>query len=334
MTPDKSKIEPILSGFEHGQFSAPMALKKLHQAYQKPDRVIQDHGTGDALYGLMSREQVLASLYRLVGLSTVKRMAEEMYAHAVVQKRRREYGLQADPTVTHMVFTGRPGTGKTLVARTLGSIFAELGILSKGILVEVERADLVGEYVGQTAQKTKACLERAAGGVLFIDEAYALARGGARDFGREAVDTLVKGMEDKRDDLIVILAGYELEMQDFLDLNPGLRSRFPITVSFPDYCERELLSIAKAMVNERDYIMTPQAITAFLTILRHERLEPSFGNGRTVRNIIESAIRRQALRLSDHLEATRNELMELCESDFLGGNVHDRLPHARPNERW
>ena len=335
MTPESSVIRPILSGFEKGQYGAQTALRKLYQAYQKPVRLSDAMPQDDKLTALtMNREQVLAPLYRLVGLSDVKRMTEEMYAHAVVQLRRREFGLQADATVTHMVFTGRPGTGKTLVARTLGQIFAQLGILSKGSLVEVERADLVGEYVGQTAQKTRACLQRSAGGVLFVDEAYSLARGGTRDFGREAVDTLVKGMEDMRDDLIVILAGYEAEMHEFLDLNPGLRSRFPITVAFPDYSEKELLAIAKSMLKDRDYIMTPQATSVFLAALRKERMQPSFGNGRTVRNLIEGAIRRQALRLSDHHEATRHDLMELCESDFKEGGLRDRLPRSRSNERW
>ncbi|MDD4563169.1 MAG: AAA family ATPase, partial [Syntrophomonadaceae bacterium] len=152
-----------------------------------------------------------------------------------IQNRRSELRLKADPTALHMVFKGNPGTGKTTVARILGRIFNEIGILSKGHLLEVERADLVGEYIGHTAQKTREILKRAMGGIVFIDEAYSLAQGGERDFGKEAITTLVKAMEDYRDNLVVILAGYSQEIDRFLKSNPGLRSRFPIHIDFCDY---------------------------------------------------------------------------------------------------
>jgi len=168
-------------------------------------------------------------------------------------------GLLSEPLVLHMIFKGNPGTGKTTVARILGKAFVSIGLLTKGHLIEVERADLVGEYIGQTAQKTRKMIDEALGGILFIDEAYSLARGGERDFGKEAIDTLVKAMEDNKDDMILILAGYKDEMEYFLRTNPGLKSRFPIHLEFADYKIGELMQIAAKMVEERQYILTSGA---------------------------------------------------------------------------
>ena len=260
-------------------------------------------------------DEWLKPLDALVGLSEVKAVMREICAYAAVQRRRAEWRLKAAPTVRHMLFTGRPGTGKTTVARALGDIMRELHILPSGHLVEAERADLVGEYVGHTAGRTRTLVEKARGGILFIDEAYALARGGEKDFGREAIDTLVKGMEDHRDDMIVILAGYGREMQIFLDMNPGLRSRFPIQIQFPDFGESELMQIALRMAAERDYRLSADACATLRRRLRSERERASFANARTVRNLLEAAMRRQALRVFALAEPGRERLMELTGRD-------------------
>ena len=180
-------------------------------------------------------KEIHKELNELIGLQSVKKMILEVQAFVDIQKRRTQEKLAAEPTVLHAVFKGNPGTGKTTVARIVAKLFKEVGVLQKGHLVEVERADLVGEYIGHTAQKTREQIKKALGGVLFIDEAYSLARGGEKDFGKEAIDVMVKAMEDNKDNLIIILAGYKDEMDWFLCSNPGLRSRFPLHIEFPDY---------------------------------------------------------------------------------------------------
>lgn len=262
------------------------------------------------------RDEWLAELDVLVGLDHVKSIAKEICAEAAVQSLRQEACLCTLASSRHMIFSGRPGTGKTTAARAIGQLLARLGILSKGHLVELERADLVGEYIGQTAQKTRKSLEAAHGGILFIDEAYALARGGEKDFGREAIDTIVKGMEDRRDDLLVILAGYPAEMQYFLSLNPGLHSRFPFHVAFPDFSEKELLQIAEQAFRERDYRLTLEARTEFRQLLRRLRAQPNFSNARTVRNLVERTMRRQALRVVQMDMPTRTDLMNVLAVDL------------------
>jgi stage V sporulation protein K len=194
-------------------------------------------------------EEIVSELDQLIGLTEVKKLVREIYAFAEIQKRRQKMKLVTEPLVLHMIFKGNPGTGKTTVARIIGKIFQEMGMLQRGHIIEVERADLVGEYIGHTAQKTREQLRKAYGGILFIDEAYSLARGGEKDFGKEAIDCLVKGIEDHRGDVILILAGYRQEMVRFLETNPGLRSRFPIHIDFPDYSQQE--QIGRASCRER-----------------------------------------------------------------------------------
>lgn len=246
-----------------------------------------------------SVDAALAELDALVGLGQVKALVHELAAFATVQGWRATAGLRTDPLVLHMVFRGNPGTGKTTVARILGRLLRGLGLLSRGHLVEVERADLVGEYIGHTAAKARELLQRAMGGVLFVDEAYSLARGGEKDFGREATDVLVKAMEDRRAEFVLILAGYGVEMERFLRSNPGLRSRFPTHLDFPDYTEAELLRIAECMLAARQYRLTPPARARLAEMLRAPggRAALAAGNARLVRNVLERAMRRQASRL-------------------------------------
>ncbi|MCL6580863.1 MAG: AAA family ATPase [Firmicutes bacterium] len=265
--------------------------------------------------------EALEELDSLVGLASVKKLVRELHAFIVIQRERSLQGLTVEPLVLHMVFKGNPGTGKTTFARILGRIFRSTGVLQKGHLVECERADLVGEYIGHTAQKTREQIRRALGGILFIDEGYSLARGGEKDFGKEAIDTLVKAMEDHKDELVLILAGYRNEMEEFLESNPGLRSRFPIQIDFPDFTLDELMEIADRMVGRRQYRLTPEARQVLRSRLAHYRRltygDENAGNARLVRNIIERAMRRQALRLVGRPSLSRTDLVTLEAEDFL-----------------
>lgn len=236
---------------------------------------------------------------RLIGLQHIKDIAFELYAVIQMNQRRTEAGLINPSQVYHMMFKGNPGTGKTTVARIMAKMFHQLGLLSKGHLIEVERADLVGEYIGHTAQKTRELIKRSMGGVLFIDEAYSLARGGEKDFGKEAIDALVKAMEDHKNQFVLILAGYSDEMDWLMSANSGLPSRFPIQIDFPDYQVDELLQIADGMAKEQDYVLMPQTLTVLRDMVWDEKLLSThlFSNARYVRNIMEKAMRNQAVRL-------------------------------------
>jgi stage V sporulation protein K len=270
---------------------------------------------------LLSNLQSFRELDKMIGLTEVKKNLVEIIAFAIIQSRRNEQRLKTCPAVLHMIFKGNPGTGKTTVARYLGKIFNEIGLLSKGHLVEVERADLVGEFIGHTAQKTRETIKKSLGGIMFVDEAYSLAQGGEKDFGREAISTIVKAMEDKRDDFIVILAGYSAEMEFFMRTNPGLRSRFPIQINFPDYDCEDLFQIALQMYNEREYELSSKCrwklrnqLNEFVKV-RH----PHSGNARYARNLVEKSIRLQALRLVERKILTRKELITIEESDLPSG---------------
>lgn len=267
----------------------------------------------------LSVEECLAELNSLIGLAEVKREVEKLARYLEIQQQRTAQGLPAPALSLHMVFTGNPGTGKTTVARIVAKVFKALKVLKKGHLVETDRQGLVGQYVGHTAAKTDEVVQRALDGVLFIDEAYSLVVEGGNDFGKEAIDTLVKRMEDHRDRLIVIVAGYPAEMHDFIDTNPGLRSRFATYVDFPDYKAEELLNILDIFCQKNEYSLAAETRDRVLTICREElgKSPDDFGNGRFIRNLFEQALRNHAMRLSmDKREHTREELMELLPGDF------------------
>lgn len=294
------------------RLSAPVPQAKPRRRPEEPQTTPSGAPT------LPNLEEASGELGHLVGLDGQKALFEEIYALAKVEHQRRRVGLKAERQSLHMVFHGNPGTGKTTVARLLGLAFRRIGLLTKGHFVEVGRADLVGEYIGHTAQRTRHLLRQAEGGVLFIDEAYALGRGGERDFGREAIDTIVKGIEEAEGDLVVILAGYGREMERFFDLNPGLASRIPLKIAFPDYTAKELLQIADTMLKDRDYKLSPDARFFLERALgeRASRWDPNRGNARHIRNIMEKAIRRQAVRLIPKAEATREDLQIILWADI------------------
>ncbi|WP_248925568.1 stage V sporulation protein K [Paenibacillus hamazuiensis] len=264
--------------------------------------------------------EIMKELDRMIGLDNVKELVFEIYALLQIGNYRAEAGLTSGSQVYHMVFKGNPGTGKTTVARMIAKLFQTMGVLSKGHLIEVERADLVGEYIGHTAQKTRDMVKKALGGILFIDEAYSLARGGEKDFGKEAIDCLVKSMEDHKNQFILILAGYSEEMDYFLRMNPGLPSRFPIQVEFPDYTVDQLMQIAELMVKEREYVLLPQTELKLRQHLMQEKQnnEMSFSNARYVRNLIEKAMRHHAVRLlnSNTQQPSKQELMMIRPEDI------------------
>ncbi|MBV2156025.1 right-handed parallel beta-helix repeat-containing protein [Kitasatospora sp. SUK 42] len=262
-------------------------------------------------------EEALAELDSLVGLATVKQEVRTLIDLISVGRRRRQAGLKAPSLRRHLVFTGAPGTGKTTVARLYGEILASLGVLQRGHLVEVARVDLVGEHIGSTAIRTAAAFDRARGGVLFIDEAYALApEDGARDFGREAIDTLVKLMEDHRDEVVVIVAGYTAEMERFLSANPGVSSRFSRTITFPDYTADELLEIARAQCAEHEYALSEATEGALLDHFARLERGPNFGNGRTARQVFETMVERHAVRVAALADPSTEELQLLVPADL------------------
>jgi type VII secretion ATPase EccA len=257
----------------------------------------------------MPLEELQAELDSLVGLETVKEQVRALVAFLQVQGRRLEHGLPEVATTQHLVFVGNPGTGKTTIARLLAQMYRSMGLLEKGHLVEVDRAGLVGEYVGHTAAKTDRAIRRALDGVLFIDEAYALTPADGRmDFGAEAVETLLKRMEDYRHRLVVIVAGYPRLMRRFLDSNPGLRSRFSREISFPDYSTPELLAITERFAATSEYDLEEGAARELTAIFDGVRRGEGFGNARFARTLFEQALNAQALRLAGDSERPVSEL--------------------------
>jgi hypothetical protein len=264
-----------------------------------------------------SSQDVLGELDALVGLESVKREVRALTDMIEVGRRRREAGLKAASVKRHLVFTGSPGTGKTTVARLYGEILASLGVLEKGHLVEVSRVDLVGEHIGSTAIRTQEAFERARGGVLFIDEAYALSPEDAgRDFGKEAIDTLVKLMEDHRDAVVVIVAGYTSEMERFLAVNPGVASRFSRTITFGDYGPEELLRIVEQQADEHEYRLAQGTSEALLKYFTAIPKGAAFGNGRTARQTFEAMVERHASRVAQLADPTTDDLTLLYSQDL------------------
>jgi SpoVK/Ycf46/Vps4 family AAA+-type ATPase len=269
-------------------------------------------------------EQLQEKLRRLVGLEKVKQRVDTLVNTIRVRQLRQKHKLPVPPISLHMVFTGNPGTGKTTVARLMAKIFKKLGVVPKGHMVEVDRSGLVAGYVGQTALKVNERVKAALGGVLFIDEAYALVVGrGQEDFGYEAVDVLVKAMEDNRDNLIVIVAGYPEKMHEFIDSNPGLRSRFSIIIEFEDYNATEMQLILERICEDQGYILSPGARSHTQNWFSQtvQQKTASFANARDVRNLFEASIANHANRLASVAEPTEQELMQLEVPDFPGGKT-------------
>lgn len=274
----------------------------------------------DELYRESKVDDVLASLKsELVGLTPVKTRVEEIAALLLVETLRRRLGMTAEPPPLHMSFTGNPGTGKTTVALRMAAILHGLGYVRKGHLVSVTRDDLVGQYIGHTAPKTKEVLKRAMGGVLFIDEAYYLHRPeNERDYGQESIEILLQAMENHRDDLVVIFAGYPDRMAQFFSSNPGLGSRVAHHLEFPDYSDEELIVIAHRMLKQLQYQLSPEAEQALREYLPLRRAQPNFANARSVRNALDRARLRQASRLfRARAEPLSREMLSTIEAEDL-----------------
>ena len=281
------------------------------------------------LEGEFARSNVQAVLEKLdrelVGLAPVKQRIREIAALLLVDKARRSMGLETGAPTLHMSFTGNPGTGKTTVALRMAEILKNLGYVRQGHLVSVTRDDLVGQYIGHTAPKTREVIKKAMGGVLFIDEAYYLYKPeNERDYGAEAIEILLQVMENQRDDLVVILAGYANRMEVFFQSNPGFRSRIAHHIDFPDYSEKELMSIAQLMVDAQHYVLTPEAQKVLRDYIPRRMKMPHFANARSMRNALDRAKLRQANRLfgrKDRTNLTRHDLTTIEAEDLLQSRV-------------
>jgi len=296
----------------------------------------ESDSAGVDLSEVLEESQVMEVLQQLdqelVGLKSVKTRIREIAALLLIDRMRRGMGLAARPPSLHMSFTGPPGTGKTTVAMRMATILHRLNYVRKGHLVAVTRDDLVGQYIGHTAPKTKEVLKRAMGGVLFIDEAYYLYRQeNERDYGQEAIEILLQVMENQRDDLVVILAGYKDRMDTFFQSNPGISSRIAHHLEFPDYTLNELLAIAQLMLAEQMYRLSPEALQAFEAYLTRRMHQPRFANARSVRNALDRARLRQANRLfAKGGRISKTDLMTIEAEDILASRVfNEELPNIQ-----
>ena len=280
-------------------------------------------------------QEVLDELDRdLVGLKKVKQRIREIAALLVIERLRSEMDLATEPPTLHMSFTGSPGTGKTTVALRMASILHRLGYIKKGQLIAVTRDDLVGEYVGHTAPKTKEAVKKALGGVLFIDEAYYLHRPqNERDYGQEAIEVLLSAMETHREDFVVVMAGYREPMNDFFLNNPGMGSRIAHHIDFPDYTPEELMQIADLMFERQTYELSDEAKQAFLEYIERRVEQPRFAHGRSIRNAIDRARMRQAMRLFDSEgELTREDLVTIEAEDIRQSSVFSDIEEQAPDD--
>ncbi len=303
---------------------APENPGKINRAAnQERNQTREQNGENDPVPPVENIEDLQAELDHYIGLDNIKREVKSLINLVKIYQMRRENHLPAPELSLHMVFTGNPGTGKTTVARLMSRIYHSLGILPKGHLIETDRGGLVAGYIGQTAIKTGKVIDSAIGGVLFIDEAYALNGRGENDFGQEAIDTLLKAMEDRRGDFIVIVAGYDNLMERFIHSNPGLESRFNRFLRFEDYNLDELIAIFKARCQKENYTLADGAEEVLKHKIQSEN-GPSFGNARGVRNLFEKALTRQANRLAGLDSVTREQLMEIQPDDIDENNHHDR----------
>ena len=330
MPQDKSQaVQDLRMATVHGNLWAADILSKI----QRSSNAIVPNGVGNSSVWDQFRtkpkfsipnqptetsKDCMSELDSLIGLTRVKEEVRSLKNFVEVQQKRERQGLKKASVSYHCVFSGSPGTGKTTVARIVASIYKGLGLLKKGHLVEVQRADLVAEYLGQTAPKVNAKIDEALDGILFIDEAYTLAQGKEDSFGQEAIDTLLKRMEDDRDRLVVIVAGYSNEIKTFIDSNPGLQSRFNRYINFDDYTHMELMEILLLNFKKGEYHITEDAHRkAFQVIYREvQKKDAHFGNARFVRNLFEKIIQRQANRLSKVANPSRSQLMEITEEDI------------------